>query len=152
VALREFWTHVPPAAWLAFAGSLAVGFLTAGALVRVAGEPAFERLRSVLWLLGTASVAGSGYVLPDNYPPLRDNDVTLLAEGAWLVCAAPLWWRTRSAIQQFAAFAGAVALVESGIDRFHPSAGTFSYGLALWALAAAWGAAVSRGYLVPRWT
>src|SRR5215813_5626004 len=83
VALREFWTHVPPAAWLAFAGSLAVGFLTAGALVRVGGEPAFERLRSVLWLLGTASVAGSVYVLADNYPHLRDNDVTLLAEGAW---------------------------------------------------------------------
>ena len=152
VALREFWKHVPPAAWLAFAGSLAVGFLTAGALVRVGGEPAFARLRSVLWLLGTASVAGFVYLLADKYLHLSENDVTLVAEGVWIACTVPLWCRTRSAVQHVAAFGGAVALVESGIDRFHPSAGTFGYGLALLVLATAWGVAVSRGYLAPRTT
>ena len=35
VALHQVWTHVPPAAWLAFTAVLAVGLLTGGAMVPV---------------------------------------------------------------------------------------------------------------------
>jgi hypothetical protein len=129
---------------------LGVGFLIAGALIRPGGEPAFGRLRSVLWLLATASAAGFVAVLTSKFLHLTDSSVALSVAGAWLICAIPLWWRTRSAVQQVAAFGGAIALVETGLDRIDPHAGALSYGLALWAVAAAWGAATARGYIVPR--
>ncbi len=152
IALQQVWKHVPPAAWLALAAALASGLLIAGALVRPAGEPAFARLRSVLWLLATASTAGFAVVLTSKYMHLADNSVALLAAAAWLICAIPTWWRTRSAVQQVAAFGGAAALVETGLGRVDAHIGSFGYGFALWALAVAWGTAVSRGYLVPRTT
>jgi Predicted membrane protein (DUF2157) len=152
VALRHVWTHVPPAAWLTLASVLAVAFLIAGALIRPDGEPAFARLRSVLWLLATAGAAGFVAVLTTKFLHLGNSSVAVSVAGMWLICAIPLWWRTRSAVQQVAAFGGAIALVETGLDRFDPHAGTLTYGLALWALAAVWGAATARGYLLPRVT
>ncbi len=152
VALREVWKHVPPSAWLAFTAVLAVGMLAAGALVRAEADPAFARLRSVLWLLATTSAAAFAGVLTSKFLHLSDSSVALWAEAGWLVCAIPLWWRTRSPVQQLAAFAGAIALTETGLDRIAPHAEIFGYGLALWVLAIAWGAAVARGYFVPRIT
>jgi Predicted membrane protein (DUF2157) len=152
VALRQVWKHVPPGAWLAFTAVLAVGMLVAGALVRAEADPAFARLRSVLWLLATASAAAVATVLTSKFLHLSDTSVALCAEAAWLVCAIPMWWRTRSPVQQAAAFGGAIALTETGLDRIAPHAGPFAYGFALWILAVAWGAAVARGYLMPRVT
>src|SRR5215475_3900043 len=141
VALGQVWKNVPPVAWLTLAAVLAVGFLIAGALIRPGSEPAFARLRSVLWLLATASAAGVVAVLMAKFLHVADSNVALSVAGAWLICAVPLWWRTRSAVQHVAAFGGAIALIETGLDRFDPHAGTLSYGCALGALALAWGAA-----------
>ncbi len=152
VTLRQIWHHVPPAAWIAFTVVLTVGLLVGGAFVRPDGEPAFARLRSVLWLLATAGAAGFVTVLTDSYLHLIPSNIALSAEAAWLILAIPLWWRTRSAVQQVAAFGGAIALMETGLDRIAPHADSLGYGLALWALAVAWGLAVGRGYLMPRTT
>jgi hypothetical protein len=150
VAVHQFFRHVPPAAELAFTAVVAIGLLVAGAAMRTGTEPAFARLRSVLWLLATAGAAGFTAVLSGSFLHLSDSNVALLSEGAWLACAIPLWWRTRSVLQHLAVFGGAVALVETSVDRVHPNVGTFGIGLAAWVLAAMWGLAVYRGYLVPR--
>ena len=118
--------------------------------MRTGTEPAFARLRSVLWLLATAGSAAFVAVLTSRYLHLSDSNVALLSAGAWLACAIPLWWRTRSVLQHLAVFAGAVALVETSLDRVQPNVGSFGVGVALWILAALWGLAVYRGYLVPR--
>jgi hypothetical protein len=152
VALHQVWKHVPPAGWLAFTAVLAVGLLAAGAMVRIGGEPAFARLRSILWLLSTAGAAGFASVLAGKFLHLADNSVALSAEAAGLAFALPMWWRTRSAIQQTAAFAGAVALAETGLLRISPHVGSFGYGMALWVLAACWGVLAGRGYVAPRTT
>jgi len=150
VVIHQFWKHVPPAVELAFAAVVAIGLFVAGAAMRTGTEPAFTRLRSVLWLLATAGAAGFVAVLSRRYLHLSDSNVALLSEGAWLACAIRLWWRTRSVLQHLAVFGGAVALVETSVDRVHPDVGTFGIGLVLWVLAALWGLAVYRGYLVPR--
>jgi Predicted membrane protein (DUF2157) len=149
VAVHQIWKHVPAVAQLAVAGVIGAGLLLAGAALPTERDPAFARLRSVLWVLSTAGCAAFVAVLTGRYLHLADTDVALAAEGAWLACAVPLWWRTKSALQHVATFGGAVALVETGVERIDPHAGSFAFGMALWTLALAWGLAVSRGYLVP---
>jgi hypothetical protein len=127
--LRQAWTHVPPAGWLAFTAVLAAGLLIAGALIKIGGEPAFARLRSVLWLLSTASAAAFTAVLTTEVLHLADDSVALTVSGVWLICA--------------------IALAESGLDRIDPHGGAFAYGLAVCGLSAAWGVGAARGYLVP---
>jgi hypothetical protein len=150
VTVHQIWKHVPPAAELALAGVVAVGLLLAGAALRTDGDPALARLRTALWLLSTAGAAAFVAVLTRRYLHLPNADVALATAAGWLVCAVPFWWRTRAALQHLAAFAGAVALVETGVDRIDPHAGSFTFGIVMWVLALAWGIAVSRGYLVPR--
>jgi hypothetical protein len=149
VTVQQIWKHVPTAAELATAGVIAVGLLLAGAALGTGTDPALARLRSVLWLLSTAAAAALVAVLTGKYLHLADADSALTTAAASVVYAVPLWWRTRAALQHLAAFGAAVALLETGIDRIDPHAGTFAFGIALWALAVAWGISVARGRLIP---
>jgi Predicted membrane protein (DUF2157) len=149
VAVHQIWKHVPTAAEMATAGVIAIGLLLAGAALRSDTDPALARLRSVLWLLSTVAAAAFVAVLTGTYLSLANADRALTTAAASVACAVPLWWRTRSAVQHLAAFGAAVALLETGIDRIDPHAGTFAFGIALWGLAVAWGIAVARGRLIP---
>ena len=152
VVIHQFFRHVPLAVELAFAAVVAIGLTVAGAAIRTGSEPAFARLRSVLWLLATAGAAAFVAILSHRYLHLSDSTSALLSEVAWLACAVPMWWRTRSVVQHLAVFAGAAALAETIVVRIHPNVGTFGIGLVLWIVAALWGLSVYRGYLAPRTT
>ena len=149
ITAHQLFRHVPPAVELALAAAAAAGLLAAGAAMPTAREPALARLRNVLWLLATVAVAAFTGLLTRDFLHLADKSAILAAEAAWLACAGPLWWRTRSAVQHLATFAGVVALAETCLDRIDPHVGGFGYGLSLWLVAAAWAAATWRGYLVP---
>lgn len=149
IAVRQVFHHISPAAELAIAAVAGAGLLIAGAFVPAAREPGLGRLRSVLWVLGTIAVAAFAAVLTRNFLHLSDKNVAQAAEWAWLACAWPLWWRTRSAVQHLAAFVGTVALVETSLFRVDPHGGNFAFGLALWLIAAAWSVAAWRRYLPP---
>ena len=150
VTVHQFWKNVPAAVELAVAAVIAIGLLAAGAATRTGGDRAFGRLRSVLWLLATASITAFAAVLTHRYLHLPDRDVAVISAATWTACAIPLWWQTRSALQHLAAFGGAIALIETILDLFDPSIGGFWYGLALWIVAALWAAGAYRGYLPPR--
>lgn len=152
ISVRQVFHHITPTADLAIAAVAGAGFLIAGAAVRAAREPALARLRSVLWLFGTIAVAGFAEVLTRNFLHFTDRHAVLTAELAWVACAWPLWWVSRSVIQHLAAFSGTVALVETSLFLIDPHAGKFGFGLALWLLAAAWAVAAWRRYLTPELT
>ena len=149
ITVHQVFRHVPPAAELAIAAVAGAGLLLAGVAIPAAREPALARLRSVLWFLATVGVAVSVGVLTRDFLHLADKNALLAGEVAWLACAVPLWWRTRSAVQHVVAFAAVVALAETVVGRMDPHAGLFGYGLALWLVAAAWAVATWRGYLAP---
>jgi len=150
VAVRQFWPHVPAAVELAFAGSAAVLLAVAGAALRINGEPAFARLRSVLWLLATVGAAAFAAVLTDRVLRMTDDDVALVTASTWTACAIPLWWRCRSGLLQLAMFGGSVAIVETTIGRFVDYPLDWQFGLGLWALSSLWGAAAWQSWLTPR--
>ncbi len=147
--VRRLWPHLPPAASLSFTAVAATGLVLAGAALRVKSEPAFARLRSVLWLLATSAVAGFFAVLASSVVRLSDVHTGLVVEGAWTITALALWWFSRSWLQHLSAFFGVTALAATGLVEFHPHITLTWLGCAIWLVSAAWGAAAYRGYLAP---
>lgn len=150
VAVRQFWPHVPTGVELAFFGVTAVALTLAGGAIRTPGEPALARLRSVLWLMATASAAALASVIASRVLQMSDSDIALFVATTWTACAVPLWWRARSVLSHLAMFGGVVAVVLSGVGRLVTSPVGWEFGIALWAVSVLWGVAAWRGYLTPR--
>lgn len=55
--VRDFWPNLSTGAVLAFAAAACAALGAGGAAVRATSDPALRRLRSVLWLLSTVSLA-----------------------------------------------------------------------------------------------
>lgn len=143
MTVQQIWKQVPTAQ-LPTAAAVAAGLLLAGAALRTSTDPALARLRSVLWLVSTASAAAVAALFTGRYLHLTDATGALITAAASLVYAIPLWWRNRSALQHLACFGAAVAVLETSINRIDARAGSFAFGIALWVFALAWGIAVAR--------
>lgn len=150
--VQHFWHNVPPGAELTFAAVVAVALLGAGAALRVSGEPAIGRLRSVLWLISTASATAFAAILASQFAHLAGITVALLAEAAGTSYAIVLWLQAKSTLQHLSAFAGSAALVATATHHVAPSSSAWGPGLAIWVLSALWGIAAHRGYLNPTTT
>jgi hypothetical protein len=146
----ELWPDIPTGAALALAAVACAALGAAGAALRTSGSPPARRLRSVLWLMSTASLAAFTGILGDQVWHLSLAGTTLLAAAATGVYGAAQWWRTRAALQHLAVFASAAVLAATAVVQLGPGLGDWAPGLAIWALSALWGVAVSRGYLPPR--
>jgi len=149
VTVRQAGTSIPPGAQLAFAGVLAVALMVAGSVLPTAGEPALARLRSVLWLGSTAAIASFVAVLTTRFLHLHGTSAALLAAAAWTACALPLWWRSQSALQHLALFAGVAALAATGLERLDRGVPVWAFGVLLWGVSLLWGIAVHSEYLRP---
>ena len=150
IAVSDLWPGITSGAQLAIAAAGTIALGAAGALVRVGDSPALRRLRSVLWLLSTVCLAAFMGVLAGQIWDFSPVDTTLVATAVATPYAVLLWWRTRAPLQHLAMFAGAAAVVGTGIASVAPGLDAWLPGLGVWALSAAWGAAAHRGYLAPR--
>jgi hypothetical protein len=146
---RDLWPGLSTGAVLAFAAVACAVLGAAGAAVRTTGDPAFRRLRSVLWLLSTVSLAAFTGTLADQVGRFGPESTTLVTAAASAAYGAALWWRTRAALQHLAVFASLAVLVGTAVNWLDPDAGAWGPGLGIWALSALWGVAVMRGYLPP---
>jgi hypothetical protein len=144
----ELWRNIPTGAALALAAVASVALGAAGAALRTSGSPPARRLRSVLWLLSTASLAAFMGILGNQVWQLSPAGTTMAAAAAAGVYGAAQWWRTRAALQHLAVFASAAVLVGTAVAQL--GLGNWALGLGIWTLSALWGGAVIRGYLLPR--
>jgi hypothetical protein len=149
VAVRQLWPRVPPAATLSFTAVAAVVLIVAGAVLRTGGEPAYARLRSVLWLLATLSGTGFAAILAGEVLHLGDHGVLLTATAVWAGLAIPLWWCGKSALPHVVMFAGLAALLCACLYQVDPGLPAAGYGTASWVLSALWGVAAWRGVIAP---
>jgi hypothetical protein len=145
----DLWPGLSTGAVLAFAAVTCVVLGAGGAAVRTTDDPAFRRLRSVLWLLSTVSLAAFTGTLADQVGRFGPESTTLVTAAASAAYGAALWWRTRAVLQHLAVFASLAVLVGTAVDRLWPQLGVWAPGLGIWALSALWGVAVLRGYLPP---
>lgn len=146
---RDLWPGLSTGGVLAFAAVACVVLGAGGAAVRTTGDPAFRRLRSVLWLLSTVSLAAFTGTLADQVGRFGPESTTLVTAAASAAYGAALWWRTRAVLQHLAVFASLAVLVGTAVYRLWPHAGAWAPGLGIWALSALWGVAALRGYLPP---
>jgi len=144
----ELWRNIPTGAALALAAVASVALGAAGAALRTPGSPPARRLRSVLWLLSTASLAAFMGILGNQVWQLSPAGTTMTAAAAAGVYGAAQWWRIRAALQHLAVFASAAVLVGTAVAQL--GLGNWALGLGIWTLSALWGGAVIRGYLLPR--
>jgi hypothetical protein len=122
---------------------------TGGAAVRSTGDAALRRLRSVLWLLSTVSLAAFAGTLADQVWRFGPDGTVLVAAAASAAYGAALWWRTRAVLQHLAVFASLAVLAGAAVNQLDPGLGAWGPGLGIWAVSALWGVAVLRGYLPP---
>jgi hypothetical protein len=146
----ELWRNIPTGAALALAAVATAALGAAGAVLRPSGSPPARRLRSVLWLMSTVSLAVFMGILGGQVWQLSPAGVTLVAAAATGVYSTAQWLRTRAALQHLAMFASAAVMAGTAVVQVGPGLGDWAPGLAIWALSAGWGVAVSRGYLTPR--
>jgi hypothetical protein len=135
---------------IAVAAVIGAALLAAGAAVRPGTEPAFRRLRGVLWLLSavcaallTGLVTGRAWHLP----ALTGGVVT---SGVTTGYAAVLWLRSRTALLAIAVFVVAAVFVGFVVARADSHLAAWQFGVALWLLSAGWVAAAYGGYAKPR--
>ncbi len=150
VAVQELWPDIPTAAQLAFAGTGAVLLAIAGALIPFDGEAALARLRSVLWLMSTASLASFVGVLAHQVWHADMTDSVLFAAAAATAYAIVLWLRAPSPLQHVGMFAAATTTAGLTVASVGPSLNAWGPGLAIWGLSALWAVAVHLGYLGSR--
>jgi|SRR5450755_2084657 hypothetical protein len=150
IAVRQIWPSIPATAEVAAAAFLTVMLLVTGILLRAPGQPAFGRLRSVLWLISAGSLAATfGLLVSSHFWDLGPTWGPLLTEAVVTAYAAILWWRSRAALQHLATFAATAALLETAIGRPWPGAIPAGFGGAWWVLSLIWGITVWRGHLIP---
>jgi hypothetical protein len=150
IAVRQMWPDIPTGAELALAAGGAVALFGAGAVIRTDGDPPLGRLRSVLWLMSTASLAAFTGVLAAQVWDFGGFGTALAVTAASTAGATALWWRTRAPLQHLAMFASAALLVGTGIAQAGPAVRGWAPGLGVWGLSALWTVAAYRRYLAPR--
>ncbi len=147
--VRDFWPNLSTGAVLAFAAAACAALGAGGAAVRTTSDPALRRLRSVVWLMSTVSLAVFAGTLADQVWGFGPASTTLVAATVSAAYGAALWRRTRAALQHLAVFASLAVLAGTAVARLDPGLGAWEPGLAIWALSVLWGVAVMRGYLPP---
>ena len=147
--VRDLWPNLSTGAVLAFAAAACAALGAGGAAVRATSDPALRRLRSVLWLLSTVSLAAFTGTLADQVWGFGPTSTTLVTAAVSAAYGAALWWRTRAVLQHLAVFASLAVLAGTVVARLDPGLGAWGPGLAIWAMSVLWGVAVMRGYLPP---
>ena len=147
--VRDLWPNLSTGAVLAFAAAACAALGAGGAAVRATSDPALRRLRSVLWLLSTVSLAAFTGTLADQVWGFGPTSTTLVTAAVSAANGAALWWRTRAVLQHLAVFASLAVLAGTVVARLDPGLGAWGPGLAIWAMSVLWGVAVMRGYLPP---
>jgi hypothetical protein len=147
--VRDFFPTLSTGTELAFAAVACMVLGAGGAAVRSTGDAALRRLRSVLWLLSTVSLAAFAGTLADQVWRFGPDGTVLVAAAASAAYGAALWWRTRAVLQHLAVFASLAVLAGAAVNQLDPGLGAWGPGLGIWAVSALWGVVVLRGYLPP---
>ncbi|HEY7429339.1 MAG TPA: hypothetical protein VH641_01260 [Streptosporangiaceae bacterium] len=151
VAVQQLQLDITAAGELGFAGVTAAALAAGGAVTPAGREPAFARLRSVLWVLAVIAVAAFTGVLCDQILHLPGDGTATVTGAVSTCCAAVLWRQSKTAPLHLTLFCAAAVTVGSAVAWADAGLRSWGPGLAIWALSGLWAVAVERGVLIPAW-
>ncbi len=149
IAVQQLWPDITSTGAAVFAAAATVVLLAGGWLVPAPADPAFGRLRSVLWALSCGTFGAALALFGVDRWDLTGEQEALAVFAAVGVLAVGLWLLHREILQHLVMFAAVVAV--AGLTTFvvlDDSLQPWSAGLAVWVLSAAWGAVVLRTHLL----
>jgi len=150
VVLRDAWEDMAPGVRAAIVAACALATITFGAGLRRSEEPAFARLASLLWLLGTGSAAWLAAIVAADLVGSTDRAAALAATGTASACAAVLYALRPRHLQQLALLSAMVALAVTIADPWpFPTEDRGAGPLAAWGVGAAWLVLGTAGRLRP---
>lgn len=151
IAVRELWPDITTTGQMVFAGIGCALLLGAGGLIRAERDPAYDRLRSVLWALATGCFVAFAGLFVDTQWDLPGLRAALVVAAVSAVFAGGLWLRSRAPLQQIVMYAGIATTVGTGVAAIDPDVAHWSAGPAVWLLSLAWAAVAYRTeVLAPR--
>lgn len=140
------WDDLNAFARLIVLGGAAVVLWGVGALVDEDVDPALWRLRSVMWLLSTAALAGFAAILAIDGFGWAGESVAVIAGTSVASVSAGLWRLQDRPAQHLTTVTGAAVAVGAGAAW---ADGAPAVGAGLWLLGALWVLGCLRGVLVP---
>ncbi len=128
--LAEFWSDFDDAARLGIPLTAAVVFCVAGSVVPEHRNSAMVRLKTFVWLLGTAASAVTAWVFTDIILEAEELRQHWLGVGIVTAIVSGVLWAGRNRpVQQFTALAGVTVALGTGVGEF---ASVGMSGLAIW--------------------
>jgi hypothetical protein len=150
-AIGQGWDDLADGMRLGLLAGTAGLLLGAGLVTRRSAEPALVRLTSLVWVLGTAAVAGALTELFVGFVETPDETTFLVVAAATTALAALLYAVHPTALQQLALFAGVlVTSIAIGV-RIDPHYPAWVGGVTAWAVGFAWSILGATNRLTPSW-
>jgi hypothetical protein len=143
-----YWSDLSTLVRLLLAGAVTVLLLAGGASVSTrVGMATRDRLRSVLWLLASAALAGFLGLLANEEFGWRDERLACFAAAGTALTSAVLWYLHRHLLQHAATFVPVAVAVGTGTWLLARSGDLPA--AAVWVVGAAWAALAFGGVLRP---
>ncbi len=150
-AIGQRWEDLAEGTRLWLLVGTALFFLGAGLVTKRSAEPAFVRLTSVLWVIGTGAVAGALAELFVASVETPDETTFLVVAAGTTAVAALLYVVRPSVLQQLALYAGVlVTSIAIGV-RIDPDYPAWIGGVTAWAVGLAWLILGATHRLTPSW-
>jgi hypothetical protein len=143
-----YWAHLALGSRLTMLAAAAAALFGCGLAVPRRLAQTGVRLRSVLWLASTVSVAGLLSILCADGLGLSDGDTAVVTGAGTATAAAALWWGHRHLVQQVVTMVSlmvtAVAAIADFVNPEHLP------GVGAWLVGMSWLALGLRGTLTPQ--
>jgi hypothetical protein len=136
LVVARSWPDMPVPGRLGLSASGAVLLLAAGAAVHASADPAFGRMRGMLWLASAAATAlFVGVLTAEGLDTDAADTIALTCGGAVAVQSGLLWWwKAERPLQQLAFLAALAVFTGATIAHIAPLG---AVGIAVWFLGAA---------------
>jgi len=151
VAIGQRWEDIAEGVRFALLAGLALFFLGVGYATSRSTEPAFVRLTSVVWLIGTIAVAGALAQLMAEIVGTSDETSFLVVASATTALAAVLYAVHRMVLQHVALYAGVLATALATLQRIDPEHPAWIGAIVAWAIGLAWMLLGAKELVTPSW-
>lgn len=150
-AIVQRWDELAEGTRLGLLAGLTLFFLGVGAFTMRSTDPAFVRLTSVVWLIGTAGVAGASSLYFVQIVETSDETSFLAVAAITTGVAALLYAIRREVLQHLAMYGGVLVTAFAVLTRIDPEYPAWVGAMIAWGIGLGWIFLGRRRLVAPWW-